>query len=54
MKWANCVITKKEVQGNIVTLEATLNEEDKDFKSTKKVHWLPNDPTLLVSSCIAV
>lgn len=47
MKWANCMVTKVTAQEDgSVSLEARLMEEDKDFKSTKKVNWLAKDSPL--------
>ena len=44
MKWGNCVISKKEVKDGVVHLEGTIDPEDKDFKKTKKITWITNDP----------
>ena len=45
MKWGNCTISKKEkdAEGKI-TMHGTINKEDKDFKGTKKLTWIANDP----------
>jgi glutamyl-tRNA synthetase len=42
MKWGNAKITSIEpnAEGGLI-LKATLMEEDKDFKTTKKINWLP-------------
>ena len=37
MKWGNVVVTKKVADGANFTLWGTLDENDKDFKKTKKV-----------------
>jgi len=45
MKWGNCTITKKEVNADgKITMHGTIDTEDKDFKGTKKLTWLTNDP----------
>ena len=31
-----------------IHLTGTINEEDKDYKGTKKLTWLANDPTTLI------
>jgi len=41
MKWCNALITHIEPAGDGLFLKATLMEDDKDFKSTKKINWLP-------------
>lgn len=41
MKWGNAVIASIEEQGDALLLKANLLEDDKDFKSTKKLNWLP-------------
>lgn len=45
MKWGNCVITAKETdaQGHVV-LTGELRLDDQDFKKTKKLTWITNDP----------
>ena len=49
MKWANAVVTKKTQRPDGgFDLEAELKLEDKDFKKTKKVCWLPNHPDFTV------
>lgn len=48
MKWGNAVITKKVVEGNNISLWATIDENDKDFKKTKKITWLCADPSTTV------
>jgi glutamyl-tRNA synthetase len=40
MKWGNVVISSIEPQGDGLLLKANLKEDDKDFKTTKKVNWL--------------
>lgn len=44
MKWGNLVVTKKVAEGNNFTLWGTLDENDKDYKKTKKVTWISSDP----------
>jgi len=41
MKWGNALITSITPDGDGLALKATLMEDDKDFKSTKKINWLP-------------
>ena len=49
MNWGNCMISKKEVKADgKVHLFGTINEEDKDYKGTKKLTWLANDPATLI------
>ncbi len=40
-KWGNCVVTDKKITEGKAMLTATIREEDKDFKGTKKVTWVP-------------
>jgi tRNA synthetases class I (E and Q), anti-codon binding domain len=44
MKWGNANVTKKVTEGNKITIWANIDEEDKDFKKTKKITWLCADP----------
>lgn len=45
MKWGNCIISKKETAADgKITLTGTINPEDTDFKKTKKITWISNDP----------
>lgn len=48
MKWGNATVSKKVVEGKNVSLWATVDEEDKDFKKTKKITWLCADPNTTV------
>jgi glutamyl-tRNA synthetase len=48
MKWGNATVTKKVVDGTNIQLWATVDENDKDFKKTKKVTWLCADPATTV------
>ncbi len=48
MKWGNVVVTKKVADGANFTLWGTLDENDKDFKKTKKVTWIAADPSTVV------
>ena len=47
MKWGNCTLTKIENVEGSLKLTATLDESDKDFKSTKKLTWLSEDCDLV-------
>ena len=44
MKWGNVTISKKEQQGDMIVLTGKVDESDKDFKKTKKITWIANDP----------
>ena len=45
MKWGNCTISKKEVDADgFITLHGDVDPEDKDYKKTKKVTWITEDP----------
>jgi hypothetical protein len=44
MKWGNVTITKKESDGDNFVLYGTVDEEDKDFKKTKKLTWMSANP----------
>jgi glutamyl-tRNA synthetase len=46
MKWGNATIASVEPQGDGLLLKANLLEDDKDFKSTKKINWLPKSNLL--------
>ena len=48
MKWGNITISKKEVDGENVTLYGKYDPEDKDFKKTKKLTWVCADPDTTV------
>ena len=45
MKWGNANVTKKVTDVNKITIWANIDEQDKDFKKTKKITWLCADPT---------
>jgi glutamyl-tRNA synthetase len=45
MKWGNATVSKKVVDGDKITLHATIDPADKDFKKTKKISWIANDPS---------
>jgi len=47
MKWGNCVITDIQPQGDGLLLKGDLLESDTDFKSTKKINWLPKIDALV-------
>ena len=40
MKWGNATVHKKETIDGKTVLTATIDENDKDFKKTKKITWL--------------
>jgi len=45
LKWGNVVITaKKEGKDGKLSLTGELKPEDKDFKKTKKLTWIVEDP----------
>jgi glutamyl-tRNA synthetase len=45
MKWGNVTISNKVVaEDGSITLFGTVDPEDKDFKKTKKLTWICNDP----------
>lgn len=48
MKWGNAIVNKKVVDGDKISLFAVVDEADTDFKKTKKVTWLCNDPATTV------
>lgn len=48
MKWGNAIVSKKVVEGEKISLFAVIDEADTDFKKTKKVTWLCNDPATTV------
>lgn len=48
MKWGNATVSKKVVDGDNITLTATVDEADKDYKKTKKITWLCADPATTV------
>ncbi|XP_073320105.1 bifunctional glutamate/proline--tRNA ligase isoform X2 [Pagrus major] len=56
INWGNLIITKinKGADGKVVSLEARLNLENKDFKKTTKITWLAetNSAPLLPTVCI--
>eukprot|EP00830_Metopus_es_P003638 TRINITY_DN1339_c0_g2_i2.p1 TRINITY_DN1339_c0_g2~~TRINITY_DN1339_c0_g2_i2.p1 ORF type:complete len:526 (+),score=118.84 TRINITY_DN1339_c0_g2_i2:25-1602(+) len=45
-KWGNCIVTGIKEEAGKLTLTGKLVLEDKDFKSTKKITWIPCDPSL--------
>lgn len=49
MQWGNCTISKitKDAEGKI-HITGKIDEADKDFKKTKKVTWLLNDPNTIM------
>jgi len=47
MKWGNAVISSIEAKEDTILLKANLKEDDKDFKSTKKINWLAKTDTLV-------
>ncbi|CAJ1048504.1 bifunctional glutamate/proline--tRNA ligase isoform X1 [Xyrichtys novacula] len=56
INWGNLIITKinKGSDGKVVSMEARLNLENKDFKKTTKITWLAetNSAPLLPTICI--
>jgi glutamyl-tRNA synthetase len=50
MKWGNVKITSVEPAGDSFSIVGEYLEGDADFKSTRKLTWLPDDPNLLVIS----
>ena len=45
MKWGNVVVTEKgKTEAGLTLLTAELKLDDKDYKKTKKLHWITNDP----------
>jgi len=47
MKWGNFNMKKKTVNGDSVSFEAEFLPDDKDWKSTQKITWLPADESIL-------
>ena len=45
IKWGNCTITKRLEENGQVHLFGTVDEADKDFKGTAKIHWIANEPS---------
>ena len=52
MKWGNATITRREQNGDSFELFATIDESDRDFKGTKKITWICNDPATTVEVCM--
>ncbi|XP_055363257.1 bifunctional glutamate/proline--tRNA ligase isoform X4 [Betta splendens] len=56
INWGNLIITKinKGTDGKVVSLEARLNLDNKDYKKTTKITWLAdtNSASLLPTICI--
>lgn len=49
MKWGNFMVDSKEVaEDGAITLKVTAMMDDKNFKKTKKLTWLPHKQELLV------
>ena len=48
IKWGNCTITKRLEQNGQVHLFGTVDEADKDFKGTAKIHWVANEPSCTI------
>jgi len=51
MRWGNCVITDIQPQEDCFILMGELLEEDKDFKKTRKIPWLPKTSILVRNLC---
>jgi len=49
LKWGNAFISKIENVGNSVKIYVKLAHEDKDFKKTAKLNWVPNNPSCVRS-----
>lgn len=45
LKWGNAFISKIEKVGNSSKLHVKLALDDKDFKKTAKLNWVPNHPS---------
>jgi len=44
MKWGNVTITEKgKTESGATLLKGEVNPDDKDFKKTKKLHWIAKD-----------
>lgn len=41
MNWGNCFIRAVHTEGENILLEGELAESDTEYKSTKKLNWLP-------------
>ncbi|XP_076011602.1 bifunctional glutamate/proline--tRNA ligase isoform X2 [Genypterus blacodes] len=56
INWGNLIITKinKAADGKVLSMEARLNLENKDFKKTTKITWLADTPRapLLPTVCV--
>ena len=48
MRWANCIIKDIRPDGDGLYLEGEIIENDTDFKTTKKVNWLPKCDLLVI------
>ncbi len=48
MKWSNCIIKDIRQEGDGLYLEGEIAETDIDFKTTKKVNWLPKCDLLVI------
>jgi glutamyl-tRNA synthetase len=48
IKWGNCTITKRLEEDGKVHLFGTIDELDKDFKGTAKIHWVSADPSATI------
>ncbi|KAG9477484.1 hypothetical protein GDO78_002725 [Eleutherodactylus coqui] len=56
INWGNLNITKihRDSSGNIVSLDAQLNLENKDYKKTTKITWLADTPAAPLTPTICV
>jgi len=48
MKWGNATVSKRVEENGSITLFATVDEKDTDFKKTKKLTWLCADPATTI------
>lgn len=48
MRWGNAIITKRFALGDQISIFAKINEDDKDYKKTKKISWLCADPNTTI------
>ena len=44
MKWGNAIVTSIEEVSGVFTVKAELKVEDTDYKKTKKLTWITEDP----------
>ena len=44
MKWGNAIVTSVEEVSGVWSVKAELKVEDTDYKKTKKLTWITEDP----------